>query len=261
MAEKNKKANAADVRTEVEGNSAQQEDPNPVELTQQEAQAAADLNAAARQSASVKEDREALAESREKEADLQSEMTAKTDQEGAEDIRQHVYETADKAQGTGVRPLSNEGAPLTVFEQESQWFFKEQNEVEKQIDELEISRESQALFAGTPVNVFQTAEAGELGPVGSATVTTYVGETVHPYPPTDYNAAAIIAGDLTADPVLAELGLVVGSPMPPENNVHDLRETDGRVDTKDYMRRQRKPNDLIVEARRTKYPSTENPIQ
>ena len=160
--EKNQdKANPADVRTEIEGNSAQREDPNPVELTQQEAQAAADLNAAARQSAEVKDDREALAEAREKEQALREDMTAKTDQEGAEEVRQLVYETADKAQGTGVRPMSNEGAPLTDFERESQWFFKEQNEVEKQIDNLEVSRESQALFAGTPVNVFQTAEAGD----------------------------------------------------------------------------------------------------
>ncbi len=256
--EKNQdKANASDVRTEVEGNSFQQEDPNPTEQTEQEAQANSEIREAGRNSAQNPDDKDAAQEVANKEQELQQKLTAETDQEGAQGIRDLVYETADKASGSGTKPLSNEGAPLTDFERESQWFFKEQNEAEKEIDGVEVSREAQAAFAGTPVNVFQS---GDLGPVGSATITTYVGEVIHPYPPTDYNAPAITAADLAADPSLGEAGLVAGNPMPPENNVHDLRETDGRADTKDYMRRLRKPNDFIIEANRTKYPSTEAPV-
>lgn len=227
------------------------------EVTQQEAQADADLNAAEVQAENVAADREALEAAREQEQAEREEKTAKTDRAGADALRQKVYDVADKASGTAVQPLSNEGAPLTVFEQESQRFFGAQNELEAQIDAIEVDPNQQQVFAGTDVNVLQAA-GSELGPVGSATVTTYVGETIHPYPPTDYNAAAIneaTNGDLTADPILAEMGLEEGDPMPPENNVHDIRETDGRADTKDFMRRQRAVLFPIDETRRAKYPA------
>ncbi len=266
MARSDKKAegaNPADSRTEVTGNSHEQADPNPVLVNEVQDKADHELAQAAQDAAAAPEDeREEAARSvRAREQELRDEVTAaeEDDAEGAEGIRNLVYETANKVQGSTVRPMGPEGVALTDFERESNWFFKEQNEAEKQIDQIQPSREAQALFAGEVVNALQVG-GGELGPVGSATVTTYVGETINPYPPTDYGTNAIVAGDLTTDPVLAQLGLVATNPMPPENNVHDIRETDGRIDTKDYSRRLRAPNDIIVESRRTKYPSTEAPV-
>jgi hypothetical protein len=256
-------ANPSDSHVELTGNTHEQEDPNPVLGNEKQDAANHELAQAAQEAAQAPEDdrEEAARQVRQREQELRAELTAEEEGEDAaagQAIRDLVYETANKVQGGTVRPMGPEGAPLTDFERESNWFFKQQNAAEKKIDAIKPSRESQALFAGTPVNVFQTAEAGDLN-VGSATVTTYVGETINPYPPTDYGTNAIVAGDLTTDPILANLGLVAGNPMPPENNVSDIRETDGRIDTKDFMRRLRQPNDLIVESRRTKYPSTEAP--
>lgn len=99
---------------------------------------------------------------------------------------------------------------------------------------------------------------------GSDTVTDYPGLTPNPYPPTDYGTDNLIVSgggfgttgvDLTDDPLLAALGLEVGDPMPPENNIHDLIETDGVDDLKDFSRRLRVPNDIIDEDLRSKYPT------
>lgn len=99
---------------------------------------------------------------------------------------------------------------------------------------------------------------------GSDTVTTYPGLVPNPYPPTDYGTNNLIVSgggfgttgvDLTDDPLLATAGLVVGDPMPPENNIHDTIETDGVVDTKDWSRTLHLPNDAIVDAARDKYPT------
>lgn len=98
----------------------------------------------------------------------------------------------------------------------------------------------------------------------SDTVTDYPGLVPNPYPPTDYGTDNLIVSgggfgttgvDLTDDPLLDTLGFEVGDMMPPENNIHDLIETDGLDDEKDFSRRLRAPNDLIVEARREKYPT------
>jgi hypothetical protein len=97
---------------------------------------------------------------------------------------------------------------------------------------------------------------------GSDTETGYPGLDPNPYPPTDFGTNNLIVSgggfgttgvDLTDDPLLAALGLVVGDPMPPENNIHDLIETDGVDDLKDFNRRLRVPNDIIDEALRAKY--------
>jgi hypothetical protein len=98
---------------------------------------------------------------------------------------------------------------------------------------------------------------------GSDTETGYPGLVPNPYPPTDYGTDNLIVSgggfgtsgvDLTDDPLLAEAGLSVGDPMPPENNIHDLIETDGLDDPKDWSRTIHLPNDAIVDAAREKYP-------
>lgn len=99
---------------------------------------------------------------------------------------------------------------------------------------------------------------------GSDTETDYPGLVPNPYPPTDYGSDNLVVSsggfgttgdDLDDDPLLAELGLDYGDPMPPENNIHDLIETDGLDDTKDFSRQLRLPNDAIVDAARAKYPT------
>lgn len=170
---------------------------------------------------------------------------------------QEAQNELDEQVNDRAQEVLNEQPNLTPFEASEVARFEGQNEVEAEID---AASAGQPAFdaAGNP-NVVDT---GELI-LGSATVTTYPGLVPNPYPPTDFGANPIVAtggvgtnaSDLVTDPTLGQRGLVAGDPMPPENNVYDVRETDGLIDTKDYCRRFRPVNDVIVAAARNKYPT------
>ena len=185
---------------------------------------------------------EQLAEEQ-KRADEQREALPKEAQEQLAKAEERRHAAPEAA------PVGVDGSPMTPYEANEAARFEDQNEVEARIDEAgaDVPRFD---AAGNPT----TVDAEELL-VGSATQTTYPGLQINPYPPTDYGTNVIIIADLTTDPTLGQRGLVAGDPMPPENAVHDLRETDNVNDPKDYSRVFRPVQDAIIAARRDKYPT------
>jgi hypothetical protein len=176
----------------------------------------------------------------------------------ADETLQEKEAQVDREVTERAQEVAEEQPELTPFEAGQVARFEDQNELEARID---AAGADMAPFdkAGNPTVV--DAEELLLG-VGTQT-TTYPGLVPNPYPPTNYGTNAIVtsggigsnASDLVSDPTLVTRGYVAGDAMPPENNVYDIRETDNVNDTKDFMRRYRPVNDVIVAANRNKYPT------
>lgn len=169
-------------------------------------------------------------------------------------------------------PRSADGTQVTQFELAENERFESLNASEGGRPDQQAAAESGAadpVAFGPEVQAdLGDVTAGEevLGPLGSATQTGgtayYAATDIKPayatpyYPPTDYSFAAIDAGMITADTAaggnFVTMGLVAGDPYPPENEVQDTIETDGRgnnaavLEMKDWHRRPHNPEFLII---------------